>query len=130
MWQNCAECQHEQVVAEGAFTANLGAVRPVQRCQRERALCAVQGGDLAGFVAIVVALAVRGVVQAVVDLRAGGDLVQLRLPDMGGAAFDQHHLGAAGAADGAAQPADQFQPAGAAANHHDAWRAGRCREGV
>ena len=61
---------------------------------------------------------VRGVI---VDVdAAGGNLVQVRLPEVRARLLDQRHVGAAALAQPVAQPRHKLQPARAAAHHDDA----------
>ena len=81
---------------------------------------AVDGGERAEEIAVAPAMAVVAIADFVeigVE-RSGSDFVEQRLPDMGAVALDQDDVVMLAAVAGA-EPADEFEARGTAANHDD-----------
>ena len=117
-----ADGDHQGVVIERASRYELVALL-VERCGEIYALVfAVQTIHAAHLEFEVVPLRLGDVVQLVLGgvERAGGDFVQQGFPDVGEVGVDQGDLGLAAFTQGAAETGGELQPAGAAADDHDA----------
>jgi hypothetical protein len=115
-----ADRDDQSVVAE----ARAGRDLPAGTVQRSRHMHLASLPIEAGHFPDAIAKAVPVRLRKVVDLvrprvhAAGGDLVQLRLPDVGAVTVDERHVHRA--ADAVAKPGRELEAAGAAADDHDA----------
>ena len=102
---------HQRVVAERALGRHLAALVVDERRDTHLAPLAVEPGHLADAVAEAVPVRLRQVVDLVHAQvhAAGGDLVQLRLPDVRARLVDQRDVGPAALAERVAEPRRQLE---------------------
>ena len=117
-----AHRQHQPVIGHFARRAKLRSAGIAHFGKLDAAPFGVQRLHIAELELVTVAIAMGEVIDLVLASveRAGGHLVQQRLPDVCGRAVDQHDAGLVLRAQGAPQPGGEFQAAGAAANDDDA----------
>src|SRR5690606_29077656 len=119
-----ADRDHQRVVGEGARRSDFLAVLVHEGRDVHLARAAVEPGHLPDAEAEAVPVRLREVGDLVVaDIHAaGGDLMQLGLPDVGALAVDERDLGLAIATELASQASGQLQAPGATADDDDAVR--------
>ncbi len=128
---DAAHAEDQRIVRHRARRQDLAAFLVVERSEREHVRRPVEPRDrsLAELETVPVRQRQVGDVVGIGVHPARGDLVQQRLPQVGRAAVDQHHVGAPGLAEGMAQTGGERQAAGATAYDHDAMcgAGARCR---
>ena len=129
--EHAADRDHQEVVAEPPPGHQLGAARIADRVEHDLAPRPIEAAHLAELEAEAVARRMREVVEAIgLDRqRAGRDLVQQRLPDVGQRAVDERDARPLAAPEPIAEPGREHEPAGAAAHDHDARRERHLRTG-
>lgn len=117
-----ADGDHQGVVGDVALGNQFNAILVHQCGQADPLAGAIQALHAAELEFEVVPLRLGDVVQLVLGgvERAGGDFVQQGFPDVGEVGVDQGDLGLAAFTQGAAETGGELQPAGAAADDHDA----------
>ena len=119
--EHAADRDDQRIVAEPAPRHDLGAARIRDRLEHDLAPGAIEAAHPPELEGKAVRAGVREVVEAVgVDpQRAGGDLVQQRLPHVDQRAIDQRHPGLAAPGEATAELGREHQAAGAAAHDHE-----------
>ena len=117
-----ADGDHQGVVGDVALGNQLNAILVHQCGQADPLAGAIQALHAAELEFEVVPFRLGDVVQLVLGgvERAGSDFVQQGFPDVGEVGVDQGDLGLAAFTQGAAETGGELQPAGAAADDHDA----------
>jgi hypothetical protein len=118
---HASQRQHQRVVAQHAVRDHLGAVVVEHRRDGDLAAPAIERLQRALSEGEAMPARLGEVIELVgVDVEAArGDLVQQRLPDVGGRTVDERHRGAAPAPEAVAETRGELQSARAAADDHD-----------